>query len=730
MDRFFCHSVYTVPNTNDVYMFGVYEDASCCLLVTDVRRSILILPKAGCSIHDVETEHDFKDFDTVVRRIAFEAQPTRSATMLHMRPLYSDKIQIGKSKSIQRIYGVRVTPLEAFMLAKKMRLPSWVAFPDNAATWHDVGVWSARQFRCDADHIRLATNQDGWPPVSVVALDFEANKITYVHQPVFHIYAPTKNPGPQVMERECGTSDIQSFLTEKLLKMDPDVILVYGTKGIRGLMKRKNTSVQTPGQYCWTRHTSGRLLFDIQQEATEITTGTDYSIKELAMQELEAKEPTDGRERANAMLQLLHKFHTLQRIYNIQHITGCSVPGASQSAQATWLLLHAFSVRNYIVPEDMCWPHEDSYKGGQVLDSVPGLHDDTIVALLDFRSLYPGIIREFGLCFSTIEYWKPHAELPKSRNNGVLPQVVSELLDRRQSIKRDMTDDLKRDDPNAWAQMHYRQNALKLVVNKLVGCFGMTHFRFRSSTLAGLITRTGRKMLSDAVTTATEMGTRVIFGDTDSIMIDTHTCSLDASHMTALGICAAIDKQYVTMTMEPEKLYRQVLIFNKKSYAGIDVTPTSAAFIQKGLFRRDQSGFSRRYYRQALLIALSRKDSIARRSQLRALIEYAKDELLGDIVTNADGASSSTETTRVLNINMRLLRVTQRLKKHLREYEQQSVFPHVVVARQIGAVRGEFISYYVMEDGPEHSLKTSVGINTEWYLREVRRLIEGVIELI
>lgn len=62
--------------------------------------------------------------------------------------------------------------------------------------------------------------------------------------------------------------------------------------------------------------------------------------------------------------------------------------------------------------------------GGLVLEPKKGLYDKYIL-LLDFNSLYPSIIQEYNICFTTVE--RAEAEgipsLPKSDTPGVLPQV-------------------------------------------------------------------------------------------------------------------------------------------------------------------------------------------------------------------------------------------------------------------------------------------------------------------
>ena len=76
---------------------------------------------------------------------------------------------------------------------------------------------------------------------------------------------------------------------------------------------------------------------------------------------------------------------------------------------------------------------------------------DELILLLDFNSLYPSIIQEFNLCFTTVkrprEYEaKDEADLmskvkepPKnSGSQGILPRVVAKLIQNRKSVKSDL----------------------------------------------------------------------------------------------------------------------------------------------------------------------------------------------------------------------------------------------------------------------------------------------------
>ena len=70
-------------------------------------------------------------------------------------------------------------------------------------------------------------------------------------------------------------------------------------------------------------------------------------------------------------------------------------------------------------------------------------------------------------------------------------------------------------------QLNIRQTALKLTANSMYGCLGFGSSRFYAQAIAALITRTGREILLKTKDIAEgKLGFSVIYGDTDSIMIN------------------------------------------------------------------------------------------------------------------------------------------------------------------------------------------------------------------
>ena len=149
-------------------------------------------------------------------------------------------------------------------------------------------------------------------------------------------------------------------------------------------------------------------------------------------------------------------------------------------------------------------------------------------------------------------------------------------------------------------QLDVRQKAIKLVANSLYGCLGFTASRFYCRPLAALITSLGRTILRKAVDIATSLGAVVIYGDTDSIMIDTMCSEVPAARKLANDIRAEINKQHTVLEIDIDGVYKNMLLLRKKKYAALRFVETSDGGIEyqrevKGLdmVRRDWCALSK-----------------------------------------------------------------------------------------------------------------------------------------
>ena len=151
--------------------------------------------------------------------------------------------------------------------------------------------------------------------------------------------------------------------------------------------------------------------------------------------------------------------------------------------------------------------------GGFVMDSKPGLYDSVVV--LDYKSLYPSIIRTFlvdpvGLIEG--EAATDPAEQVEgvngtvfSRTKHCLPEITTQIWKQRDAAKRARNEPLSQ--------------ALKLLMNSFCGVLGATECRFFNPRLVSSVTLRGHQMMKQTRALVEAEGYDVIYGDTDSIFI-------------------------------------------------------------------------------------------------------------------------------------------------------------------------------------------------------------------
>ncbi|KAJ1909617.1 DNA-directed DNA polymerase alpha catalytic subunit pol1 [Tieghemiomyces parasiticus] len=222
-----------------------------------------------------------------------------------------------------------------------------------------------------------------------------------------------------------------------------------------------------------------------------------------------------------------------------------------------------------------------AYTGGLVLEPKRGFYD-RFVLLLDFNSLYPSIIQEFNICFTTVNRGDDSAatapddtgdqvpDLPDPYlEPGLLPRLLKTLVDRRRQVKNLMkAKDLS---PAQAVQFNIRQQALKLTANSMYGCLGFVQSRFYAKPLAMLITHKGREILQSTVQLAEAEHLDVIYGDTDSIMIHTRTTDLDQVMQIGRDFKKKINERYRLLELDIDGIFQRMLLLKKKKYAALTI---------------------------------------------------------------------------------------------------------------------------------------------------------------
>eukprot|EP00933_Yihiella_yeosuensis_P044542 TRINITY_DN39787_c0_g1_i1.p1 TRINITY_DN39787_c0_g1~~TRINITY_DN39787_c0_g1_i1.p1 ORF type:complete len:1468 (-),score=429.23 TRINITY_DN39787_c0_g1_i1:137-4402(-) len=348
-----------------------------------------------------------------------------------------------------------------------------------------------------------------------------------------------------------------------------------------------------------------------------------------------------------------------------------------------------------------------AYSGGLVLEPKAGLYDD-FVMMLDFNSLYPSIIQEHNVCFTTVERLdeievsklSTEAELLAStklpdgtqESEGILPQVLRRLVESRRTVKSAIKSER---DPKKLQMLDIRQKAIKLTANSMYGCLGFQNSRFYAKPLAAMITAKGREALQTTITVVQqELQLDVVYGDTDSVFVNTRTSDYDQAMQAAEQIKRSVNKRYKRLEIEIDAVFVRILLLKKKKYAALKVVDWKTKKYEeefKGLdiVRRDWCHIAKEMGEVILknLLGSSNKEE-----SVHWIHQFLADK-------SAEIDANKVPVEKFI--------VTKALTKHPKDYPDAKNQPHVQVALRLmergKAVRpGQEIEYVVCEPtGPE-----------------------------
>ena len=343
---------------------------------------------------------------------------------------------------------------------------------------------------------------------------------------------------------------------------------------------------------------------------------------------------------------LLHSLMVVVQSMELARTTGINIKDVWTRGQMirTWSLLlrHCHSsVERYIVPSQRDNSQSQTMTSGPwlvdcIAGGTTGLHNDP-VATLDFASLYPSIMIGFNLCYSTIVVREDEDKLlpnddttltPINRRfvkhhirKGVIPSILEWLLAARKQVKSMMLSPQARADPFLKQVLDERQKALKISANATYGFTGSSASKLLLVELAESTINYGAKLLQQSATWVEErfaaQGAKVIYGDTDSLMIKMqgHTVksAMDLAHAISKSVTASLPPP---ITFAYEKIYQPFLLQQNKKYAGLKYTtdPTKADELDvKGMesVRRDIIPLVRSLMDQLLELILRQRDQAA-----------------------------------------------------------------------------------------------------------------------
>ncbi len=639
------------------------------------------------------------------------------------------------------LYEADIRPPERYLMERFITAPVWFD-----------GRQPAGGPLVDA---RLKPDADYRPRLTVVSLDIETNRLGELYciglygcgqRQVYMLGAPPEETVPWTdgcIEYVPTRAQLIDRLNLWFATFDPDAIIGWNLVqfDLRILQQqaeryRRTLRLGRGGDTLeWREHgmkaghffaaAAGRLIIDgIEALKSAFWQFSSFSLENVAQTLLgEGKEISTPYQRMDEIDRLYREDRPALARYNLKDcelvvrifehtrllafllerasVTGLAADRSGGSVAAfTWLYLPRMHRAGYVAPNLGDIPPQPS-PGGYVMDSRPGLYDSVLV--LDYKSLYPSIIRTFlidpvGLIEGLAQPDRRQTvagflDARFSRRHHCLPGIVRELWLGRERAKQDHNQPLSQ--------------AMKIIMNAFYGVLGAPGCRFFDARLASSITLRGHAIMHQTRKLIEEQGYPVIYGDTDSTFVwlkqardrsDADAIGRrlaqiinqwwQAHLLETMGLESALEIEYEThFSRFLMPTIRGAELGSKKRYAGLAQTDEGDHMVFKGLetVRSDWTPLAQQFQRQLY-------ERIFRRQPYRDFVlDFVRHTLNGD--------------------HDHLLVYRKHLRRKLSDY-QRNVPPQARAARiadeynrrqgrQQQYQNGGWISYVITARGPE-----------------------------
>ena len=450
------------------------------------------------------------------------------------------------------------------------------------------------------------------------------------------------------------------------------------------------------------------------------------------------------------VLGILKKTNVIDIMINRTMLTGMSLERVRGSvASFDSLYLRELHHAAHVASSSKYTAKEEQIGGGYVMQSQPGIYENIIV--LDFKSLYPSIMRTFCIdplgheqaCLAQSAKEKKIKEKNKKPNiknnedaahrsdkniifapndapfmndkNAILPSIIRRLWSARDEAK-------KRKDA-------FASQAIKTLMNSFFGVLANPGCRFFSMDVANAITSFGRHLIQLSMRKIEEMGHVVIYGDTDSIFVNANCNNYADAERISKEIERSINVFYAqhireeyhcisAMELEVDKIFLHFLMPKvrgseegaKKRYAGIVLDNNGHENLDvTGLeiVRRDWTDLAKKFQMELLQLVFKKEDPV---SFVKELIQQLRDGKLDDQLV-----------------------YRKAIRKELEGYTKTTP-PHVKAARKLEengvALTSTLIEYVMTTDGPEplQLMNKKTKIDYEYYIeKQLKPIGDGIL---
>jgi DNA polymerase-2 len=347
-------------------------------------------------------------------------------------------------------------------------------------------------------------------------------------------------------------------------------------------------------------------------------------------------------------------------------------------------------------------------KGGALLEPRPGLYRR--VAVFDFKSLYPSLIRTFALDpLAHALAGEDGVEAPNgarfARSGAILPGIVEGFMASREAAK-------------ARGDRHADQ-AIKIMMNAMFGVLGTPSCRFFDPAIANAITGFGQQTLHWTADAFEEAGVGVLYGDTDSVFVQLGDDGVAPEVLRSEiegRIAARIQQEYGVeprLTLELERVFDR--LFLPRVRGG------------RGGSKKRYAGWLEKEGGQLVIVGLEsvRRDwpRVAKRLQEGMLERLFRDEEVLPYVRDV------TRQVRAGELDAELVYV-KRIRKGSADSYKGAAPPHVQAARKGGQLGGGIVRYVIADTGPEPVLpgrRPPKNLDRSHYVERVLRPVADAI---
>ena len=376
-------------------------------------------------------------------------------------------------------------------------------------------------------------------------------------------------------------------------------------------------------------------------------------------------------------------------------------------------LLHR---KGYVAPNGHLREEVEASPGGFVMESKPGLYEHVLV--LDFKSLYPSIIRSFkidplAMAVGLQQDLDQKALVPGfngawfSRQDSILPALIEELWGWR--------DQAKKDNNQAMSQ------AIKIIMNSFYGVLGSGGCRFFDARLASSITKRGHQIIQQTAEYIEQQSHgdqqfSVIYGDTDSVFVWLKNAS-NNQQAKQLGDELALKLNRWWM----QRLQKE---YGVESALELEFETHFEKFLMPTVRGSDQ-GSKKRY--AGVVDKAGKKHMVFKglenvRTDWTPLARQLQEIVFKQVFFEQDYRPTLLQTVKRLNsgeLDAELV-YRKRLRRKLDDY-QRNIPPHVQAARKAASAgerlhRGDWVEYVITLNGAEPVAYQQSAIDYQHYV--------------